>query len=57
MKPNTQTLESLRVQLDLQAIADREGITIAEVQARAQAGEDEFIRDWIAEHFFDLGGF
>jgi hypothetical protein len=57
MKPNTQDLDSLRVQLALQAIADREGVDLSEIEARAMNDQAEFVRTWIEKHYFDLGGF
>ncbi len=57
MKPTRKDLDALRVQLALQAIAEREGVTISEIETRAQAGAAEFVRAWIEKHYFDLGGF
>ncbi len=57
MKDIKQTLDALRLKLALEAIAIREGVPISEVQSRAHAGESEFVRAWITEHYFELGGF
>ncbi len=50
-------LDSLRLTLALQAIAEREGVSFLEVLDHAGEDPAAFVRQWITDHYFDTGGF
>ncbi len=56
MKPN-QTIDALRLEFDIEAIARREGVSVSEVKAAAGPDLSAFVRAWILKHYFDTGGF
>jgi hypothetical protein len=52
-----QTIYALRLELDLEAIARREGVSVSEVKAKAGQDPAAFVRSWIEKHYFETGGF